>query len=358
MRQKNINFIVGNINSIGGVETVTETLAGEFFSRGSNVTIHSIYSRVTQKPGMTNYQIIHYSLPEPDMQDSVFSKIKVVIKNGLNLFFNLRSIRDFCIFQGFYVGIYMPFLTKRTVVKIICEHNSHDAPSKLSRLARRILYRLCKPIVVVLSKPDKNYFDAIGVKSHVILNPVPRICSDNHQATRQHLQLISLGRFTGQKRFDLMIRICGKLLQTHSEWRLTLQGDGEEHEKITKEIKNLKSQEQIEILPLGDPRALYSRGSIFLMTSQFEGLPMSLIEAISFGLPVVAMNCSGGLAEIIENDQNGYLTPMDSEESFIEKVRLLMENENLWRRLSDGAKKSSLKFAPGAIISEWEKILK
>lgn len=361
MRNMKINFLVGDINTIGGVESVTRLLSEKFMERGADVRIHSIYSKnnssMTLNEGLP---ILHYDLPIPDDEKNIFYKIKRTFLNGYILKKGFRSsfFNENVIFQGFYVGIYLPFIRTNPNSTFICEHNTYNAPGRLSKVVRRILYRLLSPIVVVLTEVDKQAFFNIGCKKVIkIYNPSPFSIS---KLERRDIKsnLISLGRFTPQKRFDLMVNICSEPLRSFPHWNLIIQGKGEELPKIEEAISKCESNKQVKILPSGDPRRLYEEGAVFLMTSLFEGLPMTLIESMSFGIPVVCFDCSPGLSEIVHDGKNGFLIRMDDSKSFIDKLSELIENPLLRKQMGDNAKLTAEKFSSPNVIEQWERILK
>lgn len=356
MKKQKINFIIGNINTIGGVETVTRTLAQEFLARGAIVQLHSLYSTKLSTPLTSDFSITHYELIPPDQEKGRFLKMMRGLRNGLIILKQSHHFSGHFIFQGFYTAIYLPFFKIPSRDAIVCEHNSHTAPGKLSQLVRKFLYRSFNPKVLVLSEQDKTYFKDAGLeKVFKVYNPCPFEASFTHHPTKN---LIALGRFTSQKRFDLMVKACAPLLQSYPDWKLLIQGDGEDKQLIEQTIQEQKNRTQFEIIPMGSPLRLYQQGSIYLMTSNYEGLPMVLIEAMSFGIPIVAMNCPGGLSEIIEDGKNGFLTPHGSIESFVEKVKALIENEGLRETLGNNAKESIKKFSKESIMNTWEDILK
>lgn len=360
MKNKNVQFVVGDISTIGGVEKVTRTLAEQFVKRGAKLFIYSLYSKNVPSENLNSINIINLGLTPPDYESNLFFKIKRLITNGLILRKSLKLLEgsNNFVFQGFYIAAYIPFIKVPSHSTIVCEHNTYNAPGRLSRLARLFIYRFFSPRLVVLTESDAQRYLSEGVKSvSKIANPSPFPIIPGSKAHDSNT-LISLGRFTFQKRFDVMINLSSEPLKKKPEWNLIIQGTGEDLELMKSTITKSGVDKQISILPAGDPTELYKGGSVFLMTSKFEGLPMTLIEAMSFGIPAVCYNCSPGMAEIIQNGFNGFLIEMDDSQSFIDKVRELMENSNLRREMGNNALQTAQKFAVNTIVSDWEKFIK
>lgn len=358
MKDQKIDFIVGNISVLGGVEKVTQILSHEFVTNGARITIHSLYSQDAEYPIWPGIKIHHYGLTPPDRETNLFSKVKRLLLNGLTLRSKLLVSSGSFIFQGFYMAAYLPLLNIPSRCRIVCEHNTYDAPGRISRIARLFIYKIFGPHLIVLTEADFKSYSRAGIRNITkIHNPSPFSIS-KHSKADQLQGLISVGRFTYQKRFNLMIELCSSPLKSHSDWKLYIQGEGEDLETLKSTANSSTVLSQIAILPAGDTRELYQKGAIFLMTSKFEGLPMTLIESMSFGIPAVCFNCSPGLSEIIEDGVNGYLVEMNDHTSFIDKVTKLMDNPALRREMGDNATLTAKKFAVAKIISDWEKVFK
>lgn len=358
MKGQRIDFVVGNINVVGGVEKVTQVLSHAFFNRSAEVYIHSIYSKVSICTPGVGVMVLHYGLVPPDNEKNIFGKIRRLLLNGLKLRDKLVTESGFVIFQGFYVAVYTPFLKILKNKNIVCEHNTYDAPGKLSQSVRFLIYRIWNPHLIVLTEFDREKYKAIGIKKiSKIYNPSPFPITEVPRAS-EDTNLIALGRFTQQKRFDLMIDLCSDPLKKYNDWKLLIQGEGEDLEKMELVVIKKELLGQVTILPANNPQELYHKGAIFLMTSLFEGLPMTLIESMSFGIPVICFHCSPGLADIVNSGVNGYLIEMGNSKSFIDKLTQLMENPILRKQMGNNAKLTAEKFRVSNVVTDWEKILK
>ena len=100
------------------------------------------------------------------------------------------------------------------------------------------------------------------------------------------------------------------------------------------------------------------KSSLFAMTSISEGLPMVLLEAMSYGVPCIAYETESGISDIIEDGVNGYIIKHRDEKEYIEKVNSIMESQRLRNELSAGAKKTANSFSKSKISKLWYDILK
>ncbi len=144
--------------------------------------------------------------------------------------------------------------------------------------------------------------------------------------------VVSAGRKCPEKNFERLEQLWSRIKENHKEWQLKIHHD-------TKDME-----------------AAYLEGSVFVMTSRFEGFGMVLIEAMSCGLPCVAFDCPYGPREIIEDGKTGFLIPYDDDDMFIEKLIYLMEHPNIREQMGKAAKESVKRFEVNDIMQKWKKL--
>lgn len=153
-------------------------------------------------------------------------------------------------------------------------------------------------------------------------------------------------------------RAVARVAAQMPDWRLLIIGDGPERDALRRQIEGAGLEQQVSLLPAtADVAAYYRQASLYVMTSRYEGLPMVLIEAMSFGLPLVAYDCKTGPAELIDNGVNGYLVPDDDAAAFSEGVLELMRDPALRDRFSVAALDKSRRFSPERIYPQWQQLI-
>ena len=147
--------------------------------------------------------------------------------------------------------------------------------------------------------------------------------------------VLMIGRLTKQKNYKLLLDIV-KLL-SDKEFVVKIAGEGPELESLNINVKESGLESKIQFLGNVNniSESLYS-ADIFAMTSSWEGLPISLIEATLTGLPTIVTNV-GGCAEIAHQCLNGFVMEGFSAEDFADKLKLLIESDELRRQLGDNA---------------------
>ncbi|HIE0440255.1 TPA: glycosyltransferase, partial [Serratia marcescens] len=167
----------------------------------------------------------------------------------------------------------------------------------------------------------------------------------------------AVGRLSNQKGFDRLIALWRGVAAQVPDWRLLIIGDGPERDALLRQIEDAGLARQVSLLPAtADVADYYRQASLYLMTSRYEGLPMVLIEAMSFGLPLVAYDCKTGPAELIDDGVNGYLVPDDDAAAFSEGVIKLMLDPGLRAHFSVAALEKSRRFSPERIYPQWQQL--
>ncbi|MFV8360195.1 glycosyltransferase family 4 protein [Flavobacterium sp. LS1P3] len=204
---------------------------------------------------------------------------------------------------------------------------------------------------VVLTKQDKQSW-----KNHknisVIYNSVTN--SDNKiVSSLENKKILAIGRLSFQKNLELLIELWSEISKIHPDWSLTIVGTGD-----SKELKNKIRMMNLEnvINLVSSTNAIndyYINSSLYLMTSRFEGLPMVLLEAQNFGLPIVSLDCKCGPNEIITDGEDGFLIKMEDSSGFIKKTSMLIENDSMRKEFGKKAKVNSSMFSEKVIMKQW-----
>ena len=180
--------------------------------------------------------------------------------------------------------------------------------------------------LVVLTKADLKEWESITNNVQQIYNFSPFKSSD--KSTLDKKRIISVGRLEPQKGFDLLIKAFSKVNKEDLKgYTFHIFGDGEDKEALLKLISNFKLKNFIflEGISKNIQEEMYN-SSMYIMTSRYEGFPMVLLEALSVGLPIISYNCPSGPAEIIENNDCGFLVEFNNTEQLVARTIELINN--------------------------------
>lgn len=218
-----------------------------------------------------------------------------------------------------------------------------------SRMDERLVRRFDK--FVVLTKEDAAYWGALPN-----LEVIPNACTffPEHPSPLNKRLVIAVGRYTYQKGFDRLIKAWNRVGKEFPDWRLQIIGDGEEKEQLQQLIMHYQLEEQVKLIPpTKQLNAIYQEASFLVMSSHYEGLPMVLIEAQAFGLPVVSFACKCGPRDIIKDGENGFLVEEGNVGELAAKMKLLMTNNGLLVQMGKQARVNARRYDENKIMTRW-----
>jgi glycosyltransferase involved in cell wall biosynthesis len=246
----------------------------------------------------------------------------------------------------------------RSVLKIGCEHIAYEEAPRFWRAMRRLSYpRL--DVVVGLTEADRPALAQLARTVRVIPNAAP-LPSPSASTQREKI-LLCVGHLITRKGLDRLLWALQKPLHDHPDWRLVFVGGGERGhtdwgylDYLATLLKLLQLEGHVIIHPATQRiESWYRRASIYVMGSRQEGLPMVLIEAKSFGLPVVSFDCPTGPREIVRHGIDGFLI-QDDDYAFGDAVSALITDPQLWQRMSAAAVEDiGVRFSTATISQQW-----
>ena len=155
----------------------------------------------------------------------------------------------------------------------------------------------------------------------------------------------------GMKRVDRMMGIWKRVLQKFPDWELDVIGSGDI--EFFRALAKKNGVERINIVGFANPQEYYDRASILCMTSSTEGLPMVLIEAQSNGVVPMAYSSFASVTDIINDGENGFLVKAFDEDEYVEKLSLLMQDEQKRREMSERGLIKIKDFSVEYIAQKW-----
>lgn len=174
------------------------------------------------------------------------------------------------------------------------------------------------------------------------------------QASLESKHVIFVGRYDYQKRVQDAIQIWEEVCKRFPDWILDIYGEGEMKDEIERKVAYMGNV--IMHQPTDKIYDCYRSSSVLILTSLFEPFGLVMPEAMSCGLPVVAYDCPYGPAEIITDGQNGFLVKDRDAEAFVDKICLLMSNQELRERFGEAGRLSSMRFGADEIMLKWKSL--
>lgn len=206
--------------------------------------------------------------------------------------------------------------------------------------------------VVLLTEGERNK-NWQGWKNVIVIpNPVSFKCMT--PSSLDEKRVISVGRLDHMKNFPSLVNVFKKVNVRHPDWILEIYGDGPDMPLMQKIIAENGLQEVVLMKGFTDDiQKVMMQSSMFAFTSLSEGMPMSLLEAMECGIPVVSYDCPHGPREIITDGKDGFLIPLNDENLMAERLCDLIENKDLLVTMARNAKIKAQNYQVEPIIDRW-----
>ncbi len=215
--------------------------------------------------------------------------------------------------------------------------------------------------IVVLNKRARTFFrPRLRSLTTIIPNPVVIHHGDIGEAKKpaSGRLVMAMGRLSWEKRFDLLLHAFARISDKHQNWTLMILGDGPLRSDIVSLQQELDLGGRIQ-LPgaVKCPHALLKQADLFVVSSQLEGFPMALCEAMACGVPVISTEYHSGVREIIEDGVNGVLVPPGNVDPLAKEMDRLMSDDTERRRLASRAPDVVGRFSLDKVMGMWEQLL-
>lgn len=309
---------------------------------------------------------LHYSLEQKVIHIRHLDlKFPVFFFRRIEQIINVRSV-----IKKIRPDIIISFLTYPNIISIIAKFKT-GVPNIISERGdpfvnhgwftkfRDFFYQFADGYVFQ-TKYALNYYannKRILPKSIVISNPIEppdNLPSKNGQ--RENL-IVNVARFEiKQKRQDILIKAFNKISEKYGDIKLVLYGDGEDEDKIKQHIADEKLENRI-ILG-GVTNNIYSainRAKLFVLSSDYEGIPNALLEAMELGLPCVTTDYSpGGARDIIVDHKNGLIIKSGDIVQLANAIEFVLANPEAAEAMGNEARNITSNYDPKVIFQEWE----
>lgn len=350
MNNKNEKFIliIGAL-SFGGAERVICNIANKLAEIGDEVVLIAVHNRESAYSIDKRVRVINgLSGKRPLSKLIALRKILKKEKPRATLSF-LTHINLFAILATLGVDTKL----------VISERNdpAREPKNLVRRLMRKCLYPLSDGFVFQTEQAKDFFSKYIQDRSTVIPNPV-FVDAVERPKTRKK-KIINVGRLVHQKRQDDLIRTFKIINEIFPEYTLDIFGEGPEKENLNSLIKKLKLEHAVSLK--GSVKDLHDQikdASIFVLTSEFEGMPNALMEAMSLGIPCISTDCPvGGPRELIRHMENGLLVPVSDKEELVKAMEFLIKDKQMQDKISKESIKVLDDYSLGKISTMWRDFL-
>jgi GalNAc-alpha-(1->4)-GalNAc-alpha-(1->3)-diNAcBac-PP-undecaprenol alpha-1,4-N-acetyl-D-galactosaminyltransferase len=279
-----------------------------------------------------------------------------------------RSAPDCVIAVGDIVGIRVILATWGLRIPVLVAE--HSDPAQLSSMKngqiwnalRFSLYPLANK-VVVLNQACKDYFpEYIQKKTIVIPNAVPEVSMMPHENSEAlglsaHHAIVTLGRLVVEKRFDLLLKAFSQIT-SRIDNNLVIVGDGPLRKDLELLVESLGLSQRVFFTgTVRNPWSFLKDAEFFVMSSEVEGFPMVLLEALACGIPVISFDCRTGPREIIRDGIDGILVPPLDVDALAREMERLATDGDCRSRMAERAVEVGERFSVDVVMADWEVLL-
>lgn len=359
MRRPHIAMLIGSL-SRGGAERVLVNLADYFVNEGYRVTMVTQYRLEDEYP--LNEKV---SRIISDISGEETTKSRII--NFARRFRKLRNIwkkeKPDVILSFIGKNNMMAILTSRflkipVAVSVRAEPSEEYYNSWMRFMARHLFARADR--VILQTRRCFEFFpEKVRRKAVILRNPISGGFFRERYEGEREKSIVAVGRVDENKNHELLIRAFAGIAREFPDYKLIIYGEGDLRDRLGKLACRLGLSDRI-LLPgsiENVAEAIY-KSAIFVLSSNSEGVPNTLIEAMLMGLAVIATDCPcGGPADLIESGYNGFLVPVKGTEEMKEKLRFLLNNLQTADKMGRNAVKIGEIYAADKVYGEWEKLL-
>lgn len=274
-------------------------------------------------------------------------------------------------FQSNIVAIIGARLAGVPVVVRVSNHPSHvkyesGMIQKVSEKLKPFFYRFADVVITNSEVNSKLFRHRLSVPVKTIYNPIdPDKLREKSKEAVEHPWLIlkdlpvliSVGRLVKQKNFSFLIKSFFEVLK-QIDARLIILGEGKERENLEAIIDDLTLHDKVD-LPgyYSNVHSMVAKADLFVLSSNFEGMPNALLEAIAVGTPAISTNCLSGPSEILCGGEAGDLVPINDTSAMAEAILTNLKNSERTQGLFFKARNKLLEFDEQTILSKYRKVL-
>lgn len=352
----------------GGSERIVVTLCDEWARSGHEVKLLTTFSGVTERA---------YDLSPLVAEERLVDRVESQGRSLLNRLRRIASVRELIrtdapdVIVSFQAHVNVLALLASSGLRTPVVISERIYPPRLLvspslSAARRVLYGRATALVMQTEQGcawARRRFPCLKTVAiaNPVVNPLPLGMPEiRPPAPQTGPILLAVGRLVPQKGFDRLVEAFALVAKRHPSVSLFVLGEGPDRLSLADAVAAHGISTRV-FFPgaVGNVGAWYRRANVFALSSRFEGFPNALLEAMSYGVPCIAIDCETGPRDIINHGIDGFLVKDGSTEALASALDLVLGNDKLADTLGSNARSKVLdQFAPARIAAEWLELFK
>lgn len=215
--------------------------------------------------------------------------------------------------------------------------------------------------LVFQSEGARDFFPNVVKQKSVVIHNSVNVPQDKYPIpAHREKRIVNVGRLHPQKNQKLLIDAFAKIALSFPDYTLEIYGDGDLHDELISQIEGLGLSERVKIIPSRkDLWDCIHNASLFVLSSDFEGMPNALMEAMALGLPCVSTDCRpGGARTLIEDGNNGLIVPVRDVEALEQAMSLCLSKTDISESIAVNARKIVETHSEKVLFDRWEVFLR
>lgn len=349
-----ITFFIGGLSG-GGAERVVCNLANFMSDKGNDCTILTM-AEDKNSYGLKDTVKTQSLIKNDERQNLLIDNVKRILR--LHRFIRTQGCDAYVVCLPITIILFLLF-RKATGAKVIVSERAD--PSRYSWWIQSLLKKLAKRADVwVFQTDDARQWYGDRVKKAIV---IPNAINEDfirpvYQGERRKV-IVGAGRLSAQKNFALLINAFADISDAFPDYHLEIYGEGDERSAMERLAKERGVADRVTmpgyVSCLGEK---IQDASLFILSSDFEGMPNALMEAMALGLPCISTDCPvGGPKFLISHGENGLLVPTGDRNRLAKAMRSLLSYPLFARKIGDRASEVRDTLNPDRIYGMWDSVI-
>ena len=344
-----LTFVTSTLHA-GGSERVMSLLANTFAQKGYEVEIvcinkHLVFYPIDEK---VKVWFAEDEVKSPSILKKVFW-LRNHIKNDRPDVVIAFMLEVYCVTLASLIGVSVPVISSERI-------DPHFF-GRAKGLLRWLLLRRTTHLVVQTVRIKDFYSAKLQSRTTIIPNPVTDKVFSLTPTLKQK-RIIAVGRLAYQKNYPMMFRAFAKVHHDFPDWQLVVYGNGPQKDEIRGVIERLGMEGHIILAGKSDHVVEeMNKSSLFVMSSDYEGMSNALLEAVCVGLPVISTDVSGA-RDLITEGVNGYIVPVGNERALKLALSSMLSSPEKMDEMGRQSKALAPRFREEQIVGQWEELIK
>lgn len=351
-----INF---DMSDTGGAQQVLANMAGEMDRDYELHVISLIQANPQWAYTFSGRVVCETILPYQARIRETLKKGRKKLKRYL-----LENKIELVLYIGAYAGLCGGIMARGVPCrKIFCDHGAlmNQWKEFPARMMRTVGSRFSDKTVVLTKQSEEAYYKKFHYKRGRVITIYnwldAKILRDAGEYNKESAKILTAGRFSHEKGYDLLVRVAKEMDCLRTEWEWDIYGTGDMFSEIQQEIKALGLDEKIHLHGLTDRMSeCYCNHALYVMTSYREGLPLVLLEAKANHLPIVSFDIVSGPSEIVTDGEDGILIPPYETRQMAEAIAGLLSDDERRQEMAAKSINRVELFDKEKILKQWKEL--